>query len=38
LTVNLEGVERQSFFGTFLSVADWCGVRGSSEVTLLRKR
>src|SRR5579883_299619 len=39
LTGNKKGVKRHSFFGTFPSFADWCGVRGSSEVTvLLRKR
>jgi hypothetical protein len=38
LTAIVKGVKRQSFFGTFRSFADWCSVRGSSEVTVLCKR
>ena len=38
LTLNVKGVKKHSFFSTFRSFADWCGVRGSSEVTVLRKR
>ena len=38
LTVFVKGVKRHSFFGTFRSFADWCSVRGSSEVTVLCKR
>jgi hypothetical protein len=35
LTAKIEGVKPYSFFGTFCSFADWCGVRGSSKVTFL---
>jgi hypothetical protein len=34
LTAELEGVKRESFFDSFLSFSGWCGVRGSSCVTL----
>jgi hypothetical protein len=38
LTGKIERVKRQSFFGTFCSFADWCSVRGSSEVTILLRK
>jgi hypothetical protein len=34
LTAKLEGVQKESFFDSFLGFSGWCGVRGSSEVTL----
>jgi hypothetical protein len=34
LTKNLKGVKPESFFDSFLSFSGWCGVRGSSDVTL----
>jgi hypothetical protein len=34
LTPKLERVQRKSFFDSFLSFSGWCGVRGSSDVTL----
>ena len=30
----MEGVKPYSFFGTFFGFADWCSVRGSSEIAL----
>jgi hypothetical protein len=34
LTLELKGVKTNSFFDSFRSFPGWCGVRGSSEVTL----
>jgi hypothetical protein len=34
LTKIIEGVKTESFFDSFLSFSGWCGVRGSSWVTL----
>jgi hypothetical protein len=34
LTPAIEGVKTESFFDSFLSFSGWCGVRGSSSVTL----
>jgi hypothetical protein len=34
LTVKMKGVKTNSFFDSFQSFPGWCGVRGSSEVTL----
>jgi hypothetical protein len=34
LTQKLEGVQKESFFDSFLSFSGWCSVRGSSAVTL----
>jgi hypothetical protein len=34
LTPEIEGVQTESFFDSFLSFSGWCGVRGSSSVTL----
>jgi hypothetical protein len=34
LTAKLESVQRESFFDSFLGFSGWCGVRGSSDVTL----
>jgi hypothetical protein len=38
LTQKIEGVKPYSFFDSFLSFSGWCGVRGSSEVTVLAER
>ena len=35
LTPKMKGVETTSFLDNFWSFPGWCGVRGSSEVTLL---
>jgi len=34
LTEKSERVQKESFFDSFLSFSGWCGVRGSSYVTL----
>jgi hypothetical protein len=34
LTAELESVQRESFFDSFSGFSGWCGVRGSSWVTL----
>jgi hypothetical protein len=34
LTLKMKGVKTNSFFDAFLSLPGWCGVRGSSVVTL----
>jgi len=34
LTLKMKGVKTNSFFDSFLGFPGWCGVRGSSEVTL----
>ncbi len=34
LTIKIESVKTTSFFDTFPSFSGWCGVRGSSEITL----
>src|ERR1700730_6507174 len=34
----MKGVKTNSFFDTFYSLPGWCGVRGSSEVTLKHRK
>jgi hypothetical protein len=34
LTLKMKGVKTNSFFDSFRSFPGWCGVRGSSKVTL----
>jgi len=34
LTAKLERLQQKSFFDSFLGFSGWCGVRGSSSVTL----